>query len=319
MDTYHVENDSFAANSTILAPSAISQQNNWQSYFVIDVLSMMVSIFGILGNTLSFIVLHKCRPQSSYIFILQTLAIADSTTVACAFIKSLIWAYQDHTNFEIVDYSVIFYLRKFVLQLENWGAILSNWFLVQLSLDRFIYVSKPFSASLWCSVGRTKKVSVGIFISSIVLFVIPSIMILFVKYKYKIVIYAAAISMIYLLPIFILLTVNTKLMCTVRKAARYHGSLTNERTLQRRSLIVNLVVIVLIFLVCAVCRLAYLIYKDFFYSGSSEDFTMTVLDKSSDMLLVSSHATNVLVYFFFYRRFRVLLKTICFSENAEDF
>ena len=310
MDAYHIVNDSIADNSTITVPTAISHQNHWQSYFVIDVLSMMLSLFGILGNTVSFIVLHKCKPQSSYIFILQALAIADSTTVACAFIKSLIWAYQDHTNFEIVDYSVIFYLRKCVLQCENWGAILSNWFLVQLSLDRFIFVGKPFRASVWCSVGRTKKVSVGIFISSIILFVIPSIIFLFLKYKYKIVIYAAAISMIYLLPIFILLIVNTKLMCTVRKAARYHGNLTNERTLQRRSLIVNLIVIVLIFMVCAVCRLTYLIYKDFFYSGSSEDFTMTMLDKSSDMLLVSSHATNVLVYFLFYRRFRVLLKTM---------
>ena len=114
-------------------------------------------IFGLLGNIVSFHILHSTKSSAS--FILKALAVADSLYLLIRIVLAYgsIWrALHDRHGDNVVTYSIY---RVCLRPLARMVETISTWLIVLVTVGRYLAVKKPVRASV---IFTEKKVKLAI-------------------------------------------------------------------------------------------------------------------------------------------------------------
>ena len=115
-----------------------------------------VCALGILGNVLSFILLHKYSPNSVASYLLKSLAVADNMFLIAAssvqiYPAMLMSVGQEHNLLPIYPY-----IQTYAWPLVHMAQMTSVWMTVLVAGNRYIAVCKPLHALYLCTKGRVK-------------------------------------------------------------------------------------------------------------------------------------------------------------------
>ena len=140
--------------------------------FVVNVVVLgIVAGFGVIGNTLSVVVLQKERCHKTTRFLLQALAIADSMLLVMSVITITlnegILAYFVKDEMDSKAYRHIAY--KFIHPFVYMPLVATIWFTVLIAINRYVVVCHPFRASSFCSLARTRLQVMFVTVMSILL------------------------------------------------------------------------------------------------------------------------------------------------------
>ncbi len=118
--------------------------------------SPIILFFGILGNTLSFVVLtsRALRRVSTYNY-LAVLSVADSLVLLIGLLPR--WLAMAVGGDDIRDHSLLICRVSYALSMTV--SDYAVWLLVAVTVDRYVAVVHSLSASTYCTRGRALKVS----------------------------------------------------------------------------------------------------------------------------------------------------------------
>lgn len=151
------------------SPMCNSKNRPLDKYIYIYGIAIVV-IFGIIGNTLTYIILTKQKTTkgktSLTIYLMKVLSLTDSSFLVIA-----AWSWIMPTI--AIDYRKTslwkFYLLKVVFQpVGSIAVMITNYTLVALSVHRFLVICYPMKKGLWQSKMNINFVLLGIAIFSVV-------------------------------------------------------------------------------------------------------------------------------------------------------
>ncbi|XP_053377870.1 FMRFamide receptor-like [Mercenaria mercenaria] len=344
-EVYKDENSS-TANGSLSEADKVKYEKALLNYHLMGIAGSTVCFVGIICNVLSVIVLTRRVMNSSTYSYLAALAVCD--TLALVLTVSITLLSEDTTvpqpgkiSWGKTSWAILFpYLHPAAVTFQ----VTSVWLTLAFTVDRYIMICHPFKAERMCSVGKARKVIIGMYIFGI-LFNIPR----FLEYKTvkaelpslnggtetRMVIEYTEIgssqtfmdlvhSYLYLtfvcgIPFFTLAILNTFLMHAVH-ISKKNGRLINAKEKRRNDTTIMLIGVIVLFLVCQgpalISRMVYAI--DFHRATGS--MTFHKINEVGNFLIIVNSAINIVPYYFFGKRFRREFWRLfckCFLTNQE--
>ncbi|KAI0229584.1 hypothetical protein LSAT2_019977 [Lamellibrachia satsuma] len=112
-------------------------------------------VFGLCGNTISFLVLQWEKQNHAATFLLQTMAIADNIFLLASGFSLMISATLPmirNNNYSPVTEYVQVYVWPLVYITQMWTV----WITVLIALNRYIAICRPFQAQLLCTLSKVR-------------------------------------------------------------------------------------------------------------------------------------------------------------------
>ena len=212
--------------------------------FVCEVcLSLPIAVIGICGNILAFVVLCRQKHRVTTNVFLQALAVADTLVLISAILlRSMRYVGWDafsniYHHIFIVLYPCVYFFR-----------LADTWLTVMLTIDRYIAVCHPLQAQRLCTLRRT-YINIAIIALTTLAFSLPrffeyelsnseehlagsrhTVLILSQTYTllYRISLFFLAM---YLCPMVLLIVLNIRLLCTLRRAYRHRHSMISRSSM----------------------------------------------------------------------------------------
>ncbi|CAH1792117.1 unnamed protein product [Owenia fusiformis] len=129
-------------------------------FIVNGIFTPLTCLFGIVGNTLAFLVLRKIQQKQNSIatMLLQVLAVCDSFFLLGAFFPMYVTLYRKYVQCFPVGLAarVVIYLELVWNFLAMLSQTLSIWVTVLLTAERMIGICYSMRAVTWCSKTRIK-------------------------------------------------------------------------------------------------------------------------------------------------------------------
>jgi len=300
-----------------------------------------VGVLGLVGNTLSFVVMHLEKRNKVARFLLQSLAFADNlflvTTVAVQMFSGM-GLYLDWQLYEKANPYLMVYIWPFI----HITQLLTVWMTVLVSLNRYIAICMPFRAHKLCSL-KVVRIQVAFLCFFSFFYNIPRFMEYELKYNYKnsttnpnitffhsvegkesdmklspyyTVIYENCLYclFVFLGPLVILIIMNVRLINELVRARKRlsQQSIKMPGEEEEQNLTLVMVVIVVIFVICQTpafvnILLGFVLGNDA-YACKKPYFYYYHL---SNLFVASNSATNFFVYFVFRKSFRERLSACC--------
>ncbi|XP_060079816.1 FMRFamide receptor-like [Ylistrum balloti] len=120
-------------------------------FYLYDITWPILTLLGMIGNSLAFIVLYQLSSTSSFYLYLAFLAISDFSFLIVGGVfrwLEMTGMYTPSKSFEEMLCSVSFAFTLLFSQL-------SSWITVAVTVDRYIAVCHPFAVSVYCTRKRT--------------------------------------------------------------------------------------------------------------------------------------------------------------------
>ncbi|XP_014479697.1 PREDICTED: FMRFamide receptor-like isoform X2 [Dinoponera quadriceps] len=263
-------------------------------FIIYGVLGSLIGLFGIVGNTISIIVLSRPKMKSSINYLLVMLAISDNTLIIISILILGLIKINKYTGLLFL-YKFIVYpkISKLLYPLICMAQMTTVYLTLAVSMERYIAVYYPLKVRSFCTYGRARA-AVLIMVVLALLYNIPK----FWEYeareeihwKYNVTVYCmfptelknndyynivyihwmhsiVYVPFIYTLPFVVLLILNTAIYRQVRRANRDLQKLSrrqrNEINLTRM-----LMCVVMVFLICNIMSsvnfIIYMIFGDNF-------------------------------------------------------
>ncbi len=292
------------------------------------VLSLPISILGIVGNIMAFVVLRKLYRQFTTAILLQALAVADTLVLLTVVLKTLRYVQSPALNEIYAHIFLAIYPCMFVFRL------LDMWLTVLLTIDRYIVIclSEPRRKAL----GTPRRTYWAIIAASVasVLFSLPR----FFEFEYNsthnaymatplaknkgyVIGYSVVLFFIvmYLVPTLLLVLLNSRLLCALKRnpAPRGHGqSEGSDGNGGHRSLTSIIIAVVIM---CVTCNMAAMVAHTLYaieirFRGMPRhdlDVSRRIFTNLSNLLITINCATNFLIYCCLSARFRQGFAHLC--------
>ena len=340
-----VDNVSYSYNSTTEnapslqcgSPSTITFQ-----FYTWGVTANIISCYGIVGNVLSIIVLSHRQMRNSTSYYLISLAIYDMLVLL--FMSLFLAIPTIYLEKDILEgyYFAYPYMHPFVYPIALIAQTGTVYTILAFTVERYIAVCRPLHAANTCTMARTKRVILIIFISSIT-YNIPR----FFEYQTKQIwsddynrtiatiefteigknkvfqevyfIYTYLIVM-FLLPFSLLTVLNILLIRAVNHAKATRHAITSSSS-KETNLTVMLIVVINVFLACQLPALVDNMMVTIFglekLNCSVDWVRFTTI---SNLLVVVNSAVNFILYCTVGKRFRkVFIKIFCFKRKEPQF
>ncbi|XP_013407061.1 FMRFamide receptor-like [Lingula anatina] len=304
----------------------------WALFFSTQsVICITFIVFGLFGNTLSFVVLRRENPKTTTALTLQALAVTDSVYLLCHFFFLSLMGIVKYVGTARHYVDVYGYLMLFVKPLMYISQQCSIWFVVLVTVDRFVVVCRPLKSGAFCTMTRARKHVIIVAILSLI-YNMPRWFELDLGFCYDVDLghmrpinsdkewmdadaykyfYAMVLNSLvnFIAPMAILVFVNTSLILALRKAGKRRHELTGQGH-PSKSTTVMLVVVVLVFVACQTCDfvLQFLYFLDNESVRSSD--ALFVYYMISSMMVVVNASTNFLIYCICGKKFRNLLLSL---------
>ncbi len=330
------------ANITLTPETNLTTQTPIQSLPVIPSMTfrfvfqtglcMPLALLGLVGNIISWFVLYRQRPRLTTTVLLMGLAVADSLVlIMTVLLRSIRYLYYYTNKTYGVSYMQYYqYIFVSLYPSVYFIRLVDTWLTVLLTVDRFIAVYRPLHAQGLCTLSKAYKNMFILFVLSL-LFSLPR----FFEYKlfdrgpyyfvgtslsqnmtymifYQIILF---LLIMYIIPMTLLVVLNTKLLVTLQHAETYRASLPRSRQPSRspnRSVTATVVVVVVVSLTSNIVALiSHLLYclekgpqkKEFKYLGPYRRYASNI----SNFFITISCATNFLIYCLCSKNFRMVL------------
>ena len=309
----HLSGSVINNNMTTTAPMA---ENDKSLCYSENIAVLVLAAFGLVGNILSIAVIHHSRIKTSYSFLLQMLSVADALQLLGTFIH-VTKDISSHTQCEnTFSFSNIEDIAMSVIYLFcDMAQLISHWLLVQLSVDRFIAICRPFAAVHWCTIPKSIRGMLIIIVGSLIMTIPHGVdLLVYHTRQHDIVYIIADMTMRYYVPITLLLFLNTKLIIAIKRVS----SRTVCQSHNSRSASLNLIVVVVVFLICGICRGTDLILFYALNNPHDNQRFLIVFSSVTYILMIFNSAINFLIYCMFYRKFRTALKALCCKVPVDN-
>ena len=291
-------------------------------------------LFGYFGNIMTIVVLQKDTVKTSNCVLLQALAFFDSCFLVYVVLYVVLRSVYPFTGSLRNYYDAGPYFVAFVLPFGWTSQTATIWMVVLIALDRCIIVSQPLKSAIICTPKNAKKSVLFVALAAI-LFNAPrwphyyrvsfpeestnlsSTFVSHVAFDSNLwnqdlyrKIYHISFTFIFLfiIPFALLITLNTKLIITLKKAQTLRARMTNKTIKQPvANTNVNLMMVIIIttFLICELPDFVAGIIGAGEFKVDATTYNYYAGIKES--LLVLNSSINFYLYCLFYKRFRKTL------------
>ena len=249
-----------------------------------------VFALGLIGNSLSFAVLHKYSSGNVGTYLLKALAVTDNIFLATTL--GLLIAITSGLGVEII-FNV---LTALAIVTMSWTV----WMIVIVAGNRYIAVCRPMLASRLCTIKKV-QLEILIVVGTLCVFNIPNfltksgIMLFYI--------YAFHGIFIFLLPLAIIMFFNVHLIRSLTLAQRSRMIMTSRSSSDGNNITIVMIAIIIVFLVCqAPIFMSGLIAT--FYEPQYDNCVLGLFVIVSLLLMTMNSSVNFVIYCVFRRQFR---------------
>lgn len=305
--------------------------------FIIGIILIITCLFGILGNTISLIVLGQDKGNPAALFLLKSLAVVDTTILILMFALAGLYAGILQKYYaEVLDRA-----RAYIIAYVNPFASITHslmiWLNVLIAANCYCAICKPLSAKRICTLNKARLSALIVFFIAIS-FNLPRF------FQYKVIPAGGDLQyadyeptsighntlfgliytnitytlMVFILPLIIISTLSVFMVYTLRRMRQERNHLVScaQSSSHRDTDNISRVrmVMVMIFIICNMPeRIREII--EYGYTGNSRkcSHVLAVLFQICNLLLALNCASNFLIYSFFRKRFRTTLKKMCYQ------
>lgn len=299
----------------------------WMRYVCNVMICLPIAVLGIVANVVSFVVLWKQKPRLTTTVLLQGLALADT---AVLLVMALLYSprYINICTGLLDEYMEGYaYVFRWLYPVAFFVRMTSTWLTVLLTIDRYIAVCHPLHAQRLCTINRAYKHMVGLVVVAL-LCSLPR----FFEYemesgkfkattllsnKYYTVGYGiiAFFVLAYLLPMLLLVILNSRLLCALYSANSYRTSLQQANTQTRANNRSITIVVITIVVMCIISdstgMLSHIMYviKVCFQDLQDVEVYRRYLSNIRNVIISINSAGNFVIYCLCSRNFRLALKS----------
>nr|QHX41571.1 FMRFamide receptor [Octopus vulgaris] len=266
---------------------------------------------GLMGNTMSIIVMTQKQMQSSTNIYLLALAFSDSIKLIndfLYFIVILLMEIDKRTGESL--YQGLYPYAHYIF---NTSLCISAWITVSVAVERYVYVCKPLYVKSYCTIHRARIITVCVYFFMSMLS-IPyamryqsfevydnrtnqTLMDMSVTKLWQNNVFSRAYTWFQnlirsVIPLLTLIVLNTCIMCGIRRC-----KLSKSRNMRRYRITIMLVCVVLVFMVCISPDAIMSTILGFGYI--EEDYLTRGIREITDLLLLINSAVNFILYCIF--------------------
>lgn len=321
-------------DDSFVCESAISFQ-----FWAWGVLANLIIVYGIVGNILSIIVLSHAQMRNSTSVYLISLAVYDCTVLLsmCLFL-AIPTLYLEKGILE--DYYLAYpYMHPFCYPIALVAQTGTIYTTMAFTVERYIAVCWPLHAANTCTMSRTKRVIVTIFLCSVIYNfprfletttienwsdyynrTIPEIQYTDLgsnqTFQEAYFIYLNLFVM-FLIPFLILSVLNVLLILAVNNAKKARTKMSSSAS-KETNMTVMLIAVIMVFLFCQLPSIAdnilWAIFDDQTKRCSRHYIQFTTI---SNLMVVVNSASNFILYCLFGKRFRRVFIKIFYLKKKE--
>lgn len=299
--------------------------------FINEYYLYLVSGIGVPGNIACIITLISMKQKLSSALFMMTLAVAD--LVAIAFKLSFLLLTKKDVQMGNTGCQLVY-------MLGTASQMYSNWILVAMTAERFIAIWFPFQVKKFC----TRKNAVSVLVVLLIFFIIANVQFLFTfeevpdpfmswncqpKKKFQefiqFVWYWIDGALYAIIPIIIILILNSLIIYAVRKSSKSHLHLTNriqnlnEKISQQKQITTMLLTTSIMFILLIMPNCVFFIAREYWTwketpLGNAQYYLVYQL-----VFLLSdlNHAVNFYLYCFSGRKFRQKFKDLILCRRKQ--
>ena len=291
-------------------------------------LYIVVCIFGLIGNSLSFAVLHRYSRSNVATFLLKALAVSDNMFLVTAlFVQTLTAMLMSFGKEEVLE-PIYPYIQTYVWTVTHMIQMGTVWMMVLIATNRYIAVCKPLHAPRLCT-KRNVKVQILVMTVCIIAYNIPR----FFEYKYVSVNVTTAENItevqkqniglqskviynilyenvsyclfVFLIPLIVLVVLNVHLVRELKAAQKSREALTCRTSTEENNITLVMIVIILVFIVCqtpsALNQILYYIVDEKERETCSHYMKYFHI---CNLLILTNSSMNFVIYCVFRRQFQ---------------
>ena len=326
------------------AGSGIPEPCASETYFFVlyGPLYGLVCGFGLIGNSLSFAVLHKYSRNNVATYLLKALAITDNLFLVTAALVQMYTAMVFY--FDLIEQFVpIFpYLQNYAWPITHMVQMATVWMMVLVAANRFIAVCMPLRAPQLCT-KRNVQIQLAALTTIIVLYNTPR----FFEYRYVYrnvtndrnetalaelnvgltshrlynILYenVAYCMFVFFFPLLVLVVLNVHLVRDLKKAQQCRKALQVRSSKEENNITLVMVIIIIVFIICqtpaSINQILYYMIDD---SEKMICGAYTKFFHVCNLLITLNSAMNFVIYCLFRRQFQQeLVALLCRQKLAK--
>ena len=298
-------------------------------------------LFGLVGNTVSFVVLQWEKQNKVATFLLQVMAVIDNLFLLFTGTSQIFAAVTLFTN---TNHPAAPFMMILVWPFVHITQMAAVWITVLIALNRYIAICRPFQAPNWCSMSRA-RLQLIVMSVVIVLYNIPRFFEFEIRYvvvnpetnstelqghqsnmslnSVYIILYQNILYclFVFLGPLLILIVFNFSLCRELWRARQrlISRNLPVSGEEEEQNLTLVMIVIILIFLVCQTPAFLNQLFplilgEDAYMCGKAYYYYYHI----SNLFVSANSSLNFVVYCVFRKQFRARLWAFCGCKGSQS-